>query len=67
MCNCYVAYLPEETQFALHWGAHNPECSKYRVSLDPVDRANDDEFRATYEIPAPAIMSVPMLTTPAIN
>jgi hypothetical protein len=57
MCNCYVRFLSEEIRFGLHFGAHNPTCPAYRVSLDPVDRANDDEFRAHTEIPAPATRS----------
>ena len=45
-CNCYVRHLDEETQYVLHFGAHNPACPQYRVSLDPVDRKHDEEFRA---------------------
>ena len=55
MCRCYVRFLNDETRFSLHWGAHNPTCPVYRVSLDPVDRANDEEFRRQAEIPAPAV------------
>ena len=44
-CDCYVRLLSEETRFSLHYGAHSPTCPRYRVSLDPVDRANDEEFR----------------------
>ena len=45
-CNCYVRYLDEETRFCLHYGAHERDCPVYRPSLDPVDRANDEEYRA---------------------
>ena len=54
-CNCYVRYLDAETRFGLHYGAHNPSCPEYRVSLDPVDRLNDEEFRAEVEIQAPSL------------
>ena len=47
-CTCYVADLDAETQFGLRWGAHGLECPRYRRSLDPVDDANDQEFRATH-------------------
>ena len=46
-CNCYVRYLDDETRFCLHYGAHEETCPVYRPSLDPVDRAHDEEFRAT--------------------
>ena len=48
-CKCYVRFLTEVTRYGLHYGAHNPSCPQYRVSLDPVDRANDEDFRATTE------------------
>lgn len=51
-CNCYVRYLSPEIRFGLHHGAHNPKCPRYRVSLDPVDRANDDDFRREVEYSA---------------
>ena len=44
-CNCYVATLNEEARFCLRYGAHDTDCPVYRVSLDPVDRENDKEFR----------------------
>ena len=44
-CDCYVRHLDHETRFGLHYGAHNLACPAYRRSLDPVDRANDAEFR----------------------
>jgi len=44
-CNCYVKGLPEQTQFSLHYGAHDVRCPAYRVSLDPVDAAKDFAFR----------------------
>ena len=47
-CTCYVADLDAEAQFGLRWGAHGLECPRYRRSLDPVDDANDQEFRATH-------------------
>ena len=48
-CRCYVLKLPLEVALTLHWGAHEIECPTYRPSLDPVDRANDEEFRARHE------------------
>ena len=50
-CKCYVRFLDEVTRFGLHYGAHNPSCPQYRESLDPVDRANDDDYRRETEIP----------------
>jgi hypothetical protein len=47
-CTCYVADLDAETQFCLRWGAHGFECPRYRRSLDPVDDANDQDYRATH-------------------
>ena len=47
-CTCYVAELDAETQFGLRWGAHGLECPRYRRSLDPVDDANDQDYRATH-------------------
>ena len=47
-CTCYVAELDAETQFGLRWGAHGLECPRFNRSLDPVDDANDQEFRATH-------------------
>lgn len=52
-CKCYVRHLTEEVVFGLHYGAHNPRCPVYRVSLDPVDRAHDEGFRAQAEIATP--------------
>ena len=57
-CTCYVRHLREDVQFGLHYGAHNPTCPLYRVSRDPVDRANDDDFRREVEILPPAIANV---------
>ena len=54
-CTCYVRHLDEITRYVLHYGAHNPACPQYRVSLDPVDRVHDDEFRARTEITAPDV------------
>ena len=48
-CDCYVRLLSAETRFSLHYGAHSPTCPRYRVSLDPVDRENDEEFRNTHD------------------
>ena len=45
-CNCYVRYLDDEARFCLHYGAHETNCPVYRPSLDPVDRAHDEDFRA---------------------
>lgn len=56
-CNCYVALLPEMVRFSVRYGAHQPECPKYRESADPVDRANDIEYRQlprVHGIPRPA-------------
>ena len=47
-CTCYVAELDAETQFGLRWGAHGLECPRYRRSLDPVDDADDQDYRATH-------------------
>jgi hypothetical protein len=47
-CTCYVADLDAEAQFGLRWGAHGLECPRFNRSLDPVDDANDQEFRATH-------------------
>ena len=46
-CDCYVRLLSAEARFSLHYGAHSSTCPRYRVSLDSVDRANDEEFRST--------------------
>lgn len=45
-CNCYVSKLKPETQFSLRYGAHALACPVYRVSRDPVDAADDSDFRA---------------------
>ncbi len=55
MCNCYVMYLDAVTRYGLHNGTHNPKCNWYNPSRDPVDRANDEEFRARTEISAPGV------------
>ena len=52
-CACYVRHLDAEAQFCLRYGAHNPSCPMYRVSLDPVDRRADDDYRARVEIAPP--------------
>ena len=44
-CNCYVAGLNEAARFCIRHGAHSKDCLVYRVSLDPVDRESDEEFR----------------------
>ena len=48
-CTCWVASEPIENAFYVRHGAHNPQCPLYRESLDPVDRANDDELRRRIE------------------
>ena len=45
MCNCWVSREPWEVQFAIRYGAHNPQCPRYRPSRDPVDAINDTEIR----------------------
>ena len=49
-CNCYVQRLDEETRFTLHLGAHSSTCPVYVKSRDPVDFANDEEFRAWHMV-----------------
>lgn len=44
-CNCWVANESEEVRFGIHFGAHCSDCPQFRVSGDPVDRANDEELR----------------------
>ena len=44
-CPCWVASRPEEERFSLHYGAHSASWPQYRPSLDPVDRAHDDDAR----------------------
>ena len=46
VCSCYVSELPEHISFAIRYGAHDRICSRYRVSLDPVDRMKDADIRA---------------------
>ncbi len=48
-CSCWVKDEPEEVRFALHYGAHSLSCPQFRESLDPVDRANDEELRERKE------------------
>ena len=48
-CTCYVSKLDEETRFGLRYGAHNKQCPIYAESLDPVDYAEDEEYRASHE------------------
>jgi hypothetical protein len=50
LCNCWVATMPEEDRFSIRYGAHNPACPQYRESGDPVDRVNDEELRARFDI-----------------
>lgn len=45
-CNCWVAGRSDMDQFCIRNGAHGLNCPKYQPSLDPVDRANDEELRA---------------------
>ncbi len=59
-CACYVRRLRPEVRFGLHDGAHALDCPTYSPSLDPVDRANDDDFRAAAMIEAPAITEIPV-------
>jgi hypothetical protein len=49
-CTCYVSKLDEETRFGLRYGAHNQRCPSYAESLDPVDYAEDEEYRALHEL-----------------
>ena len=44
-CDCYVRTLPAPTQMELRYGAHALACPVYRRSLDPLDRAYDEEYR----------------------
>ncbi len=48
-CRCYVQYLPQETRYVLHCGAHNKKCPHWQRSRDPVDDAHDTEFRDAHE------------------
>ncbi len=48
-CKCYVRHLDAETQYVLHWGAHNPACPVYHRSLDPVDHLHDEDFRRAHD------------------
>ncbi len=45
-CNCYVKHYLPEIQFGIRYGQHATNCPIFRESLDPVDRANDAEYRA---------------------
>ena len=45
-CTCWVRSASREVQYTVRWGAHNLECPLYRESMDPVDKANDEELRA---------------------
>ena len=45
-CTCWVANESEESRFGIRYGAHCPNCSEFRVSGDPVDRANDEELHS---------------------
>ncbi len=44
-CNCYVNDLTNNIIYGLHWGAHDLSCPVYRLSRDPVDAQNDDDYR----------------------
>ena len=57
-CHCYVSGLPADEQMSLHYGAHEPSCPVYRVSLDPVDREMDEEIRARYRPSSDIVRSV---------
>ena len=48
-CKCWVATRPEVERFGIRYGAHGKACPQYRESLDPVDRANDEELRGRFE------------------
>ncbi len=43
-CNCWVAKETEEVRFGIHYGAHCVTCPQFNVSMDPVDRANDNDL-----------------------
>jgi hypothetical protein len=45
-CTCYVRQLPAYDQYALHYGAHEHDCPRYRMSRDPVDAQHDIAHRA---------------------
>ena len=47
-CNCWVADQSEEDRYCIRYGAHATTCPVYRESLDPVDRANDEELCEHY-------------------
>ena len=47
-CTCYVASLDAESRFGLRWGAHGLACPRYRRSLDPIDDAQDQDYRTTH-------------------
>ena len=64
-CDCYVRFLDKVTRYGLHYGAHNIDCPQYRVSLDPVDRANDEAFRRETEVPRPKKVVTPQI--PALD
>lgn len=48
VCECYVRSLPTLTQMELRYGAHELACPVYRDSLDPIDRRNDANARASF-------------------
>ena len=56
-CRCYVQFLRPEARMVLHWGAHSLRCPVYRPSLDPVDRAHDEEFRYLAELAPPEVIN----------
>ena len=49
-CQCWVAKQSEIERFGIRFGAHSTACQVYRPSLDPVDRANDEELCAANEL-----------------
>ena len=48
VCVCYVSQQTPEVRYSLRYGAHDPLCPVYRESGDPVDRAEDAEYRRDY-------------------
>lgn len=53
-CRCYVRFiLDAHILFGLRLGAHEPRCPVYRISADPLDRADDKAWRDAARITAP--------------
>ena len=44
-CNCWAKECSMQELFGLRFGAHSKDCPAYQESLDPVDKANDEERR----------------------